>query len=318
MKDLIIKRPKQAGKMYDKNLKVVIDGTHQIEIANGESKSIQLEEGEHSIQFEFYYKGSNEDIEMPMPSLFKNLASMLEINLKQDEIIELHEATECDVRISNQLKIKISTSHSTKEVSSKASSMISSKTTNWIKTFFYALGPVGVFPLLFSALFAVGVELWRFELAIWLMISCVLYAIILFTIPTLINASRTRKLDRTSADEAGKKYDKYISQTIIAMIAIVVMTTIIAFFFDKAFTIYIICALLSICIAEFIIIRADFNISPIKVFGIALVVALLLTIITYILPKGDRVGDTCGSCGGSGYFFDKQCPSCHGFGIYVD
>lgn len=318
MKDLIIKRPQQMGKCYEKELTVIIDGTQQIEVGNGESKSIQLEEGKHSIRFQFYYKGSKEDLAVPLPSFLNGLASMLEMNLQHDEIIELQETTECEVKISNQLKITISTKHKAKKVSSKSSTMISSKVLNWFKTFLYAIAPITVSILLSLTLIEAAFdELWR--LSVELMISYVLYAIILFTVPTIINAGRTRNLDQASADEAGKRFDKYILHATIIMIALMAITALIAFVFDAAFTIYIICALLSISIAEFIIIGQDFNVSAIIVFGIALLVALLLTIIVYVLAKeSDRVGETCGTCGGDGRFQGRECPSCHGFGIYVD
>ena len=51
---------------------------------------------------------------------------------------------------------------------------------------------------------------------------------------------------------------------------------------------------------------------------IACIVGVLLCCCISLIPSYDRVGETCGACGGSGYFQGRECPSCHGFGIYVD
>ena len=45
---------------------------------------------------------------------------------------------------------------------------------------------------------------------------------------------------------------------------------------------------------------------------------VIFVIITAIIPSYDRVGDICGACGGDGRYNGKECPACHGFGIYVD
>ena len=51
---------------------------------------------------------------------------------------------------------------------------------------------------------------------------------------------------------------------------------------------------------------------------IAFLFGLIIVLICTLCSGDSRIGETCGACGGDGYFFDKQCPACHGFGIYVD
>lgn len=57
-----------------------------------------------------------------------------------------------------------------------------------------------------------------------------------------------------------------------------------------------------------------------RIIALICVVAtvVIFIIITAIIPSYDRVGDICGACGGDGKYNGKECPACHGFGVYVD
>lgn len=56
-----------------------------------------------------------------------------------------------------------------------------------------------------------------------------------------------------------------------------------------------------------------------NILAICLAVAIVLTLLAMVIPDApSRIGEICGACGGSGKFQGKECPACHGFGVYVD
>ena len=51
----------------------------------------------------------------------------------------------------------------------------------------------------------------------------------------------------------------------------------------------------------------------------ALVFGIIIGFIAGIeLYPSAEIGDVCDGCGGSGRWFGKECPRCHGFGVIVD
>ena len=297
---LVIKRKKQFGKAFENPLKVIIDKNQTIEIANGETKKIDLEDGTHSINFLYEF-----DADIPF---FSGVLT----NCEHQEEICLQESTEYTVSIGlGQFKIKRDGN------SKKTTSRSNDKMANFLKIYC----GFSISFILSLSMFFIGLELIRNYFMSFLSFS--IHTIIFMLVPSIIFVLKIYRCVPEDSDKIFSDFKYCFKLGLIATGIFTAVTIIVSLLFRNGLESYAIISSIAALVVEIIVIKSSFDRSIFYItVAIASVVVIVLSLLMSITKDGGNNGsdDKCASCNGSGMVIDgfldfNTCPTCRGSGL---
>ena len=317
MGQLTIKRKKQSGKAFHDMLKVMIDGSQSIEIANGETKTIELPDGKHLVNFSYYFSAES----LPMTLSFMANSDMFKIDCKHEEEFELNGAAEYSISISSDLRtFNIQRNKQQVDVKHQSSGLM-----GMAKKACFS----GIFLLLSLAALEIGIFCFEDPFPF---LAFFLYSLMLLCIPSVINIYQTVKADedrRKELDEAFKKYVRYALITLAVLTVIIVLMLVL--FFGNHLVVYSIFSFVCVAIAAIVMLATKLKEKSVKLVCLILVGTMLFMAIGLGLSQpgspydADSIDgwDPCMTCEGYGkvrnsYGFPMTCPVCDGVGWIED
>lgn len=293
MASLTLTRKKVSGIALQDAMRITIDDDLVIELNPNETKTIIIPDGNHKFNF-YYYKC----YQAPFIG---------SLEIKIDQTLELITEGESKINISNSNgTLSIKHNNETAETKSSVNNLLSN-----FKIGRFTLGDLrrGYLKfLLISSPLIVALAIGFITLNVQHLLISLLNGIFLISIPvvySLIHKDTSKPIFTT----------KYLLISHLCLVAITVINIL-------ARSTYFSIASIMISLSIPIIIASTQN-TKVKTRVIAFistfsVIAGITLFCTLAPDTSDRIGETCGACGGDGYFFGEECAACHGFGVYID